>query len=125
MATLDPLRRRFPKSRAVRGAPGGLVVSKTRVQRSRWTVVPAFALFLAAGCAGMWLFGCGQGQRNEPAVKQEPVPPSPDPAKIKICYLGLTCEPAIFVAHEKGFFTDEGLDVELIKTDWGSMLDGL
>jgi NitT/TauT family transport system substrate-binding protein len=52
-------------------------------------------------------------------------PPSNAPTRIKICYLGLTCEPAIFVAHEKGFFKEEGLDVELVKTDWGSMRDGL
>jgi NitT/TauT family transport system substrate-binding protein len=44
---------------------------------------------------------------------------------MRICYLGLTCEPAIFVAYEKGFFKEEGLDVELVKTDWGSMRDGL
>jgi NitT/TauT family transport system substrate-binding protein len=47
------------------------------------------------------------------------------PSKIQICYLGLTCEPAIFVAYEKGFFKEEGLDVELVKTDWSDMRDGL
>ena len=45
--------------------------------------------------------------------------------KVKVCYLGLTCEPAIFVAYEKGFFTEEGVDVELVKSDWDSMRDGL
>jgi NitT/TauT family transport system substrate-binding protein len=45
--------------------------------------------------------------------------------RIKIAYLGLTCEAAIFVAHEKGFFKDEGLDVELVKTDWDGLRDGL
>src|SRR5260221_2870737 len=47
------------------------------------------------------------------------------PAKLKVAYLGLTCEALIFVAYEKGFFKDEGLDVELIKTDWDGLREGL
>jgi NitT/TauT family transport system substrate-binding protein len=67
-----------------------------------------------AACVGV-LSGCG---RKTPS-------PSDEPAKIKICYLGLACEPAIFVAYEKGFFKEEGVDVELAKTDWSSLRDGL
>jgi NitT/TauT family transport system substrate-binding protein len=40
-------------------------------------------------------------------------------------YLGLTCEAAMFVAHENGFFREEGLDIEFVKTDWDSLRDGL
>ena len=29
------------------------------------------------------------------------------------------------IAIEKGFFTEEGLDVDLVKTDWDSLRDGL
>jgi NitT/TauT family transport system substrate-binding protein len=45
--------------------------------------------------------------------------------KVRVCYIGLTCEPPIYAAYELGFFKDEGLDVELVKSDWDSMRDGL
>jgi NitT/TauT family transport system substrate-binding protein len=46
-------------------------------------------------------------------------------SKFKIAYLGLTCEAPIFVAHENGFFKDEGVEVELVKTDWDGLRQGL
>jgi NitT/TauT family transport system substrate-binding protein len=45
--------------------------------------------------------------------------------KLKVAYIGLTCEPPIFVAYENGFFQEEGLDVELVKTDWDGLQSGL
>jgi NitT/TauT family transport system substrate-binding protein len=45
--------------------------------------------------------------------------------QLKVAYLGLTCEAPIFVAREKGFYQDEGLDVELVKTDWDGLREGL
>jgi NitT/TauT family transport system substrate-binding protein len=43
--------------------------------------------------------------------------------KVKLGYMGLTCEAPLFVAKEKGFFDAEGVDVELIKTEWTQFKD--
>jgi NitT/TauT family transport system substrate-binding protein len=51
--------------------------------------------------------------------------PTRDPSKITVAFLGLTCEAPIFVAHEQGMFKEEGLDVELVRTDWDGLRDGL
>src|ERR1044071_3771545 len=45
--------------------------------------------------------------------------------KIRVGYVGLTCEAPIFTAVEKGFFKEEGLDVELVKCDWKNYKDVL
>ena len=45
--------------------------------------------------------------------------------KVKIGYVGLTCDTDMFVAYEKGFFKDEGLDAELVKFEWAALRDGL
>src|SRR5947209_9346708 len=66
------------------------------------------SVFLAAGCAGK-PDGADAG----------------GPTRLKVAYLGLTCEAPIFVAQERGFFKDEGLDVELVRTDWDGLREGL
>jgi len=45
--------------------------------------------------------------------------------KVKVAWIGLVCEAPIFVAYENGYFAEEGLDVELVKTDWDAMQSGL
>src|SRR5947209_12970448 len=40
---------------------------------------------------------------------------TPTLRKVRIGYVGLTCDSDLFVAYEKGFFKDEGLDAELVK----------
>jgi len=45
--------------------------------------------------------------------------------KIRVGYIGLTCEAPIFTAVEKGFFKEEGLDVTLVKCDWATYKDSL
>jgi NitT/TauT family transport system substrate-binding protein len=51
--------------------------------------------------------------------------PNSGPTKLKVAYIGLTCEAPIFVAFEKGYYAEEGLDVELVKTDWDGLREGL
>src|SRR5471032_1997608 len=51
---------------------------------------------------------------------------APEAVKIKVGVIGLTCEAPIYVAVEKGFFKDEGLDVSLIKySNWATYKDAL
>ncbi len=45
--------------------------------------------------------------------------------KVRIGYIGLTCEAPIFTAVEKGFFKEEGLEIELVKCDWKNYKDVL
>jgi NitT/TauT family transport system substrate-binding protein len=45
--------------------------------------------------------------------------------KVTIAYLGLTCEAPIFVAFEKDFYGEEGLEAELVRTDWDGLREGL
>jgi NitT/TauT family transport system substrate-binding protein len=45
--------------------------------------------------------------------------------KIRVGYIGLTCEAPIFMAVEKGFFKEEGLNVSLVKCEWANYKDVL
>jgi NitT/TauT family transport system substrate-binding protein len=45
--------------------------------------------------------------------------------KIRVGYIGLTCEAPIFAAVEKGFFKEEGLEVELVRCQWAQYKDVL
>ena len=83
--------------------------------RQRRTRIVA-AHLLAAGCLALASAGC----------HKDPAPAgTAGPIRVKVAYLGLTCEAAMFVAQEKGFFKDEGIDVEFVKTDWDGLRDGL
>lgn len=45
--------------------------------------------------------------------------------RLKVAYLGLTCEAPLFVTQAEGFYEEEGLDVKLVKTDWDALREGL
>jgi NitT/TauT family transport system substrate-binding protein len=74
------------------------------------------AALVAAGCVALLSAGCGSGSNNAGPGGR---------TKLKVAYLGLTCEAPIFVAKEKGFFEKEGLEAELAKTDWDGLREGL
>lgn len=68
---------------------------------------------LAAGA--LLLAGCGSGSKPGAAAAN----------KVRVGYVGLTCEAPIFTAYEKGFFKEEGLDVTLVKCEWANYKDVL
>src|SRR5689334_14802017 len=45
--------------------------------------------------------------------------------KVRVGYVGITCEAPIFSAVENGFFKEEGLDVEMVKCEWANYKDVL
>jgi NitT/TauT family transport system substrate-binding protein len=79
---------------------------------------------IAAGACSLILFiGCIRAADDSAAAASTP---APDATKIKVGVIGLTCEAPIYVAVEKGFFKEEGLDVSLIKySDWSTFKDAL
>lgn len=60
--------------------------------------------------------GCGSGH---------PAQQAQGPKQIKLGYAGGACEAFIFAAYEKGFFKEEGLDVELVKVDFETLKEAL
>src|SRR5438094_4042745 len=70
---------------------------------------------IAALLAALLLSGCGKKAFTSVAPSN----------KIRVGYIGLTCEAPIFSAVEKGFFKEEGLDVSLVKCEWANYKDVL
>lgn len=66
----------------------------------------------------LWLAAAGCGKKPETTS-------AGGLAKVRVGYIGLTCEAPIFTAFERGFFKDEGLDVSLVKCEWANYKDVL
>lgn len=75
------------------------------------------ALALSAVFTTAVLAGCG----SEPKAAQDDGKPIP----LKVAYSPGVCNAAIFVAYEKGFFQEEGLDVEMIQVDAAHISDAV
>jgi len=84
-------------------------ISESSVIKHGLTLLSVVAL-----CACVFA-GCGR----------QPETPGTGPAKVRVGYIGLTCEAPIFTAVEKGFFKEEGLDVSLVKCEWANYKDVL
>src|SRR4029077_10018233 len=69
--------------------------------------VVLFTIFLLSGCNK----NSGSGVRNS--------------KKVRVGYIGLTCEAPIYTAYEKGVFKEEGLEPELVKCNWATYKDAL
>ena len=74
---------------------------------------PAPKLMAAMAFSALLLAGCNKSSHQT------------DPNKVRVGYVGITCEAPIFTAVEKGFFKEEGLDVSLVKCDWKNYKDVL
>jgi NitT/TauT family transport system substrate-binding protein len=70
---------------------------------------------VALGFCALLLSGSSQKSTAAPANSKH----------VRIGYIGLTCEAPIYVAYEKGFFKEEGLEPELVKCAWANYKDNL
>jgi sulfonate transport system substrate-binding protein len=108
--------------------PSSLII-KTEASRSRLaralhaSRLPAPSLrqiprqLLVIAAAALLLIGCGKKAKTTLQIVNS--------KHVKVGMIGLTCEAPIFVAYEKGFFKDEGLEPELVKCGWASYKDNL
>src|SRR6188768_4454537 len=83
---------------------------------SRWSTGMLIALVALAGC---------KKQPDPKAASAATNPSAPEVTKIRVGYIGITCEAPIFTAVEQGFFKEEGLEVELVKCEWSKYKDVL
>ncbi len=80
---------------------------------------PAFFRLFGSVCLGaLLLTGCKS--KVETAAKT-----AEGLTKIKIGYIGLTCEAPLYVAYEKGYFKEMGLEAEMVKCEWTQFKDAL
>lgn len=80
-------------------------------------LVRCLLLFLPLLCAS-FLGGCKKDDGVAPKT-------AGGLTKIKIGYIGLTCEAPLFVAQEQGYFKEFGLEAEMVKVDWSQFKDVL
>src|SRR5262245_65912358 len=70
---------------------------------------------IAVSLGGVLLAGCNK--KSNSTVRNS--------NKVRVGYIGITCEAPIYAAYEKGFFKEEGLEPELVKCNWSTYKDAL
>lgn len=73
----------------------------------------------------VFLAGCGDKKAGEQKSGTAATSAGGQLKKVRIGNFGTTCEAPLFIAYEKGFFKEEGLDAELIKGDPVFLKDAL
>jgi len=82
------------------------------MKRTTFTALSVLALLGALACSS--------------CHKEGPAPKTASGlTKIRVGYIGLTCEAPIYTAVEKGFFKEEGLEPELVRCQWAEYKDAL
>ena len=134
---MRPSGRAGVKTRAAEVAPALMITRHSRLRRpgdfcifiggemfreglvlKEQNFVPKTKLIIAAAFLAMLSAACNRSSENSSA-------PAGGLMKVRVGYIGLTCEAPIFTAVEKGFFKDEGLDVTLVKCEWANYKDVL
>src|SRR5438067_2132325 len=70
----------------------------------------------AAPAAPATVPGGGTASGAKPSANRPPLNP---PAKVHVAYTGAAAESATFVGYERGYFKEEGLDLDLVRVKTG------
>src|SRR4051812_1807584 len=100
-------------SLAVAQMAGNMVLKRNMSYRRVGEKKYISSVMLVLSLVGL-LIGCGRDSQSTGPSN-----------KLRVGYIGLTCEAPIFTAVEKGFFKEEGLDVSLVKCEWANYKDVL
>lgn len=94
----------------------------TEYAARKWALATASALLAAVMASG-----CGATDNHAVPVNATTASSGGDrqPKKVTFAYAGSTCEAPIFVAYEKGFFKEEGLDVTLVQQNFETLKTGI
>ncbi len=68
------------------------------------------------------LVGCKK-QAEAPAISTATITRKENHKRLRLGYMGLTCEAPLFVAKEMGYFEAEGVEIEMVRCEWTQFKD--